>query len=103
MSRQFRFDDVPSDRTSLELASGALPLSDELQFHAMMLLLLNAPLFTLILRQQQWNALRVLQMMDDYVVGASLRRDVRGKSLYSNNRKRCLRFEILSTHRQFTP
>lgn len=72
MSQQFRFNDLLSFPTSFELASGALPFPDELQFHAMMPLLLNVPLFTLILRQQQWRAFQVLRVMDDYVAGASL-------------------------------
>lgn len=52
-SQQFRFDDVLVLATFFKLASGFLALSNELQFHAMMPLLLNVPLLTLIVHEQQ--------------------------------------------------
>lgn len=55
MSRQLFFDDVPFFM-SLKLASVFLPFPNELQFHAMMLLLLNVSLFTLILHEQQYKS-----------------------------------------------
>lgn len=50
-SQQFRFADVLSFTSSVKLASGFLEFSNELQFHAMMLLLLNVePLLVFIFK-----------------------------------------------------
>lgn len=59
MSLQF----FPADVLSLispKLASAFLPFFDELQFHAMLPLLLNVSLFTLILHEQQYKKLSQL-------------------------------------------